>query len=371
MTWEGLQARPRLPWSLFGVATAAAVAGIVLLALAPREAVEDGDGSFALSAAFTVIPLAFGLVGAFVASRLPANPIGWLFLGVALVNGVYGLAYGWAGNGLPGESLADWVASWTSPLTPPLIVAALLVFPDGRVPGPRWRWALWAIAPVTALVLVQYALDVESLTAEPLYTPLFAAGAAALVVRFRRSHGVERQQVKWFAYSASLVAAYLIVAGVFTGLFGGEDSVAAGFVFASVFAFVPGAAGVAILRYRLYDIDVVIRRTLVYGALTATLAAAYLVTVLLIGLTVGESDLAIAVSTLAVAGLFGPARARIQGAVDRRFYRRRYDAARTLELFSARLRDELDLEALGADLNRVVSETVQPEHVSLWLKGTS
>jgi hypothetical protein len=202
-----------------------------------------------------------------------------------------------------------------------------------------------------------------------MYALIIIAGAAALVVRFRRSHGVERQQVKWFAYAASLVAAFLLV-GAVVGIFAGDGGVVPGFVFAACLCAVPVATGVAILRHRLYDLDVVVNRTLVYGALTVTLGATYLALVLLVGLAVGHSGLAVAVSTLAVAGLFGPARARIQAVVDRRFYRRRYDAALTLAAFSARLRDELDLAALADELRGVVGETVQPAHVSLWLRST-
>jgi hypothetical protein len=391
----------RLPWTLFGAGALLSATGIALLAQVPAEALDRANTSFALQVLFAAVLLVFGLVGAVVASRLPANPIGWLFLALALLDAVFELAYGYTHytlsadpGALPGVRWAAWVADWTSPLSPPFLVAALLLFPDGRPPGPRWRWVLWLCAPLLALILLQYALapgpidEFPSLTnpvglegarglsdveAEPLAFALLLAAAAALVVRFRRSHGVERQQVKWFAYAASVMAAFLVLASLGDALFGGEDSddsIAAGFLFAVCISGVPVAAGIAILRYRLYDIDVVIRRTLVYGTLSATLAAGYLGCVLLSQLVIGaQSDLAIAASTLSMATLFRPARARIQSAVDRRFYRSRYDASRTLEEFGARLRDELDLEALGDDLRGVVEETMQPAHVSLWLRS--
>jgi hypothetical protein len=204
------------------------------------------------------------------------------------------------------------------------------------------------------------------------FIALFAGillGAAALVARFRRARGDERQQLKWFASAGALFALACLVA--LTPWFGSSDTTGQLLILLA-FAAIPIAAGVAILKYRLYDIDLVIRRTLVYGGLTALLAGAYLAGVLLLQLALSplteRSDLAIAGSTLAVAALFRPARARVQAAVDRRFYRRRYDAERTLESFGARLRDEVDLEALGGELRAVVSETMQPVHISLWLR---
>ena len=388
----------RLPWVLLAAAAAMSITGVVLSA--PADARQNADESFGLTVAFVTVLLVFGLVGAVVAARLPANAIGWLFLVLALLEGVYELAAGYARHALfvdpgslPGATWAAWTSHWLSPLSPLLLVAALLLFPDGRPPTPRWRWVLWACGPLLVLILLEYAvapgpLDgfptlsnpaalegaawLAELDSGPFVGALFVAAAVSLVIRFRRSHGVERQQVKWFAFAAGVLVAFLIVVGAALRLVGedsGDDSIVGGFLFAAVISGVPISTGIAILRHRLYDIDVVINRTLVYGSLTATLGATYLALVLLIGLAVRESSFAVAVSTLAVAGLFRPARVRIQAVVDHRFYRRRYDAARTLEAFGARLRDELDLETLGADVRGVVRDTVQPAHVSLWLRS--
>jgi hypothetical protein len=214
-------------------------------------------------------------------------------------------------------------------------------------------------------------LDVLETLVFALYFPLLFAAAASLVVRFRRSGSVERQQIKWLALAALVIPVWFLtnspVEALSTSLFAVMDAL-------FVFALIPLAAGVAILRYRLYDVDVIINRALVYGSLTATLVLVYLGGVVALQaalrvLTGQESTLAVVASTLAIAALFGPLRRRVQAFVDRRFYRRKYDAAKTLEVFGAKLRDETDLGRLGDDLVSVVRETVQPSHASLWLRG--
>ena len=294
-----------------------------------------------------------------------------------------------------------WLDDWLGDVWIAIVgVWIPLLFPDGRLPSRRWRAVAWFGTAAFAVGVLARAFGAHELDtsapghhANPFALPGAAGDAlgaligpasiayalavlgamAGLVVRLRRSRGVERLQLKWFAYVASLMLVALLLAALSLAVHGpAGDAVGSvgwgAFLLLVVFG-LPAAMGASILRHRLYDIDVVINRTLVYGALTGTLGVTYLALVLLIGLTVGQSNVAIAVSTLAVAALFRPARARIQGAVDRRFYRRRYDATQTLEAFGGRLRDELDLEALGADLRRVVQDTVQPAHVSLWLRS--
>jgi hypothetical protein len=388
-------------WGLFALFLALSAAGVALLAQVPGEALERSDDSFVLSLTFVCVLVVFGAVGALVASRMPRNPIGWLFLGLALIEGVYELAYGYAWYSLtvaapdvwPLTDHAAWVADWTSPLSPVLLMLVLVLFPTGRPPSPRWNPVVWSAGVLAAFVLADYALEpgpldefpavanpvadelprwLGSVPSDPVVFAAILLGVASLIVRFRGSAGVERQQLKWFAYAAGVMAAFFVLGSLVGALIddSGTESTAAGFAFAAVISGLPITVGIAILRHRLYDIDVVIRRTLVYGSLTATLAAGYLGCVLLAQLIIGaQSDLAIAGSTLAMAALFRPARARIQAAVDRRFYRRRYDATQTLEAFGARLREQLDLEAVAGDLRGVVGETLRPAHVSVWLRS--
>jgi hypothetical protein len=380
---------PRLAWGLFGLWVALAV----LAGYYATRSDEAFEGLFML--ALTV----FALVGALVASRQPRNPIGWILQAVVLFSALTSVMIGYTSTADDPAVVAVWLDDWIGDVWIGLIAVGIpLLYPDGRLPSRRWRPWAWLATGVFALGILGRALGDRELDTEAPGTwenPYAVSGSAgdvmagiasaslliyglpaliavaALVARLRRSRGVERQQLKWFAYVGVLLMAALVVSAISLvshdfyalGVIGWSS-----FLALSTFG-LPLAIGTAILRHRLYDIDLVINRTLVYGALTATLGATYLALVLLIGLTLGTSNLAIAVSTLAVAALFRPARARIQAVVDRRFYRRRYDAQRTLEAFGGRLRDELDLDALQRELRGVIADTVQPAHVSLWLRS--
>jgi hypothetical protein len=347
-------------------------------------------------AAFMLLGVAAATTGAIVAGRARGNAIGPLLLalgagvGSTLALGAYAqLSVKTSLGPLPAVNWVGWFGDWPSiAILWGVPAFLLLLFPDGHLISPRWAPAAWFTAIGVALATVSGALlpgEVQGVSnparvagtagdvvrvvqdvTDFLALPVLLVAASALIVRLRRSRGVERLQLKWFTYAAA-------VSGVGLGLTTFTHGAVAGasFVVGLIgLILLPITAGVAILRYRLYDIEVVIRRTLIYAGLTIALGATYLALVLLVGLAVGRSGFAVAVSTLAVAALFRPLRARIQGAVDRRFYRRRYDAALTLEAFGAHLRHELDLETLTADIRDVVRDTVQPTHVSVWLRST-
>jgi hypothetical protein len=356
--------------------------------------------------------LVFALVGALIASRRPENPIGWLcladgFLWMSTNMLDYYSVYGTAKPGslpfpLGTAAINNWL--WV-PSVGLLATYVFLLFPDGRLPSRRWRPLAWLSGVVIVSVSVGVMLSPGSLDMPrgirnpfgleavpwvttvayailPLLPLCMLASALSLVLRYRRSKGDERQQIKWIAFAASLVALVYLIAMVASFIHPSEAWTTVGSVWwlnlltiAALLSFVtiPIAVGFAVLKYRLYEIDLIINRTLVYGSLTVTLVALYFGGIvvlqrLFVLLTGQQSTLAVVASTLLIAALFTPLRRRIQGFIDRRFYRRKYDARKTLEAFSARLRDETDLQAVSDDLVGVVRETMQPAHVSIWLR---
>jgi hypothetical protein len=346
-----------------------------------------------------VLILAFSTVGALVASNRPENTIGWLFLSGAFVwivgeltleYGVYALITD--PGALPAGVWAAWFGAWARGLGWFLLVSFLL-FTTGRLPSPRWRPVLWGTAgsvvlftlaswlsPKTndlRLTSVRNLLGLESEIMGLLYElfnytfplPIVTSGAA-VIVRFRRSRGDERQQLKWFAY---VVAVMIVVFVTWFSFALAELVPTSSLMYEAPLIGVPVATGIAILKYRLYDTDLIVNRTLVYGSLTLVLALMYFCGIvilqrLFVALTGQQSTVAVVASTLLIAALFTPLRRRIQSFIDRRFYRNKYDARKTLAAFSAKLRDETDLDALSGDLIAVVRETMQPAHVSLWLR---
>jgi hypothetical protein len=338
-------------------------------------------------------------VGAVLASRRPAHPVGWLLLALGLLLNASGVASAYADYGLlarPGALPAAREVSLSLPaiVVPVLAVLGfvLLLTPTGSLPSPRWRWWARAAAVAPAVSLLAFVLaprsfdqaarapenpfDLTGLGGALLvvYRLAFAVtnlavvvGAGSLVVRFRRARGGERQQLRWVALAAvlTLLGSVALLAAVAVG----TSPALLGWVAGVYVAVLPVALGAAILRYRLYDLDRIISRALAYGLLTVVLGGGYAVVVLGLGQLLGQgSSLAVAAATLAVAALFQPARRRVQQAVDRRFNRRRHDAAQSIEAFSGRLRDQVDLDTLTAELLGVVDQTMQPTRASLWLR---
>jgi hypothetical protein len=343
---------------------------------------------------------AFAVVGALVVAKRPANPVGWILATVALMVAVFPAgdsyaAYVMSTRGRPDALavLGAWAQGWYWYLLISLVFVYLpLLFPDGRLPSRRWLWVAVVPGIGTLAIVVLGALS-DTLTGQNVHyrienplgieglapverLPVFGAlgvflgigiigAVASVVVRFRRSRGIERQQMKWFLYPASFLWMFFVVDYL--------PAIAGNAFFAAVVIGQPVAIGIAVLRYRLYEIDIIVNRTLVYGSLTSALVALYFGSIILLQrffvLVTGErSTLAVVASTLLIAALFNPLRRRIQAFIDRRFYRKKYDASKTLEAFSARLREETDLSELADDLVGVVGETMQPAHISLWLR---
>jgi hypothetical protein len=351
--------------------------------------------------------LAFSTVGALIVARLPGNPIGWILCAAGLSIGFTTLASGYAVFSLaahdlmPGTEWAAWFAYWIwVPGVGPAMTFGLLLFPDGRPPTRRWR--IGGLLAAVSLAALGFGLAftpgplpdypevdnpvgvafIEGSALEDggvgwfLLSACVVICAVSMAVRYRRTTGEQRQQIKWFVFASVLIAggwaASWAAQDAASGSAGAWGVVSLMLGIGSLLG-IPAAVGIAILRHHLYDIDVIINRTLVYGSLTASLVAAYFGGVVGLQyafrvLTGGESQLAVVASTLAIAALFTPLRRRIQTFIDRQFYRKKYDARKTLEAFTSQLRDETNLEALSNDLVGVVRETMQPSHISLWLR---
>jgi hypothetical protein len=394
-----------LAWSLCALCVALAVASLILGLLNGRTLAEifiAGNITFA-----TWIG-SFSVIGALIVSHRPENPIGWIFLAVGFFYGLLSAGDQYAvyalltnPGSLPLGAEASWLGKWVwAPGLGLILVFLPLLFPDGHPSSHRWRPVGWlgglsiGLAVVSSMIVLwpergpalvtgdenpsHVAYVLVDFIAAPMMLLAGLGAVISLLVRFRRARGDERQQIKWFAAAALSLVWYLVfghIVGELLSAEGGLPEVTLPLSGLLVIPSIPIATGIAILRYRLYDIDLLINRTLVYGSLTATLALVYFGSVtatqtIFQTLTVQEKlpQLAVVGSTLVIAALFMPLRRRIQSFIDRRFYRRKYDARKTLEAFSAQLRDETDLDRLGDELMNAVQETMQPTHVSLWLR---
>ena len=395
----GSRGAVKIAWSVCGLT-------LVLIACAVALAALNRADLWGLS--YLAAMLLGAVVGGLVASSRPTNPVGWLIAGGALCWALQEFTSHYAIYGvltepgsLPAVRVMSWPPYWLPMLGVMLIFVFLpLYFPDGRLPSRRWRPVAWLAVFATAILALglgtspgdqetpgipnplgvealQLPYAVDDVGMPTLFLGLGLISAMSLVVRFRRSQGEERQQIKWVAYAAVLAISFMFISlGIFLeGVFGWEEEFDVVFTVLApvVFGIQWVAIAIAILRHRHYDLDLLINRTLVYGSLTATLVTVYFGGIVLLQrvfvvLTGEKSTLAVVASTLVIAALFNPLRRRIQSFIDRRFYRRKYDAAKTLAAFNARLRDETDLHTLTDDLVGVVKETMQPEHVSVWLR---
>jgi hypothetical protein len=396
----GFQARTtaRLAWLVCGLSLTLLGAGLVLLWTRPDGPLPEGYASRAEQAISLVGLLGPPLLGGLLGARRPANPYGWLWaaygLGWAVVGftNAYAIYVSASGAGMPWASSIAWVGRVAFVPLLGLTVLILLLFPDGRPPSRRWRWVTRAIGVAVVVTTIAGGL-LPADKGDPIGNPLAVQGsieeladtivnvgitalflaillsAVSLLLRFRRARGLQRQQLKWLAFGGGFLAAYILLDMISQVPPGLVDALIEALTFSALYV----GVGMAVLRYRLYDIDRLINRTLVYGLLTALLAGVYAGAVLVLGQVFGgvagdPPSWAVAGATLAVAALFQPARRRIQALVDRRFNRRKYDAVTTVEAFSTRLHQQIDLDTLSAELLATVDQTMQPTTASLWLR---
>ena len=397
-----------LAWGLFGVISSAAILQLGIN-LVERGANATGF-ELAQAVSWVAVPVVFSLVGALILSRQPRNPIGWLLMCPAIVMVIPVESYLSQFPIAPARPgflllLALWYGQWSWLLLIFPILFIPLLFPTGRPPSPRWRWLIVAGVAMCAFLFfgATFVTELGPISGEfaeawtvpnpigflrpdvytfPIVPWFISLGiitilcTASLFVRYRRAAAVERQQIKWLLFACGLFAAIYVSGSFRTEEYNRFNEVVDALLFLLAMPMIPVAIGIAILRYRLWDIDVIIRKTLVYGALTATLALVFFGGVTLLQQVVGrltgteDSPIAIVLSTLGIAALFSPLRRRIQDFIDRRFYRQKYNAEQALADFAATARNETDLEALSGKLVEVVQETMQPERLGLWLKHT-
>jgi hypothetical protein len=361
-----------------------------------------GGADTYLVVVFVLMMTGLASMGLLITSQRPRNPIGWLLLVAAVMFGISIMGGGYAelsvsryGRDLPLTTFFAWITGWTlAPAIGSLVILMPLLFPTGRLPSPRW-WPILILAVLGPLAAAAYTafqpgpmdvpgnivnpvgipgagplLDIVNLLSIATAAPALLLVILSLVLRYRRGDAVEREQIKWFAYPASVAAVASAIGLPSIGLI---SDIAWTIAF-SAMSLVPVAIAIAILRHRLFDIDVIINRTLVYGALSVLLAAVYIGSVLLLQELLRplapDSGLAVAASTLAVVALFQPLRRRIQAVVDRRFYRSRYDAEQIVHAFAGTLRDKVDLSALTDELVNVVDQSVRPARARVWLRQT-
>ena len=396
-----------LGWVLWLLDAAVIIAGIVLFALTPEgNSPKAMVGTISLVGAF----FAFPTMGALIISRRPSNTVGWIFCAIGLGTACTSFAAAFVHHALANHTDADTIVGLVDalgntvwPLNLGLGGFLLYLFPNGRLPSPRWRYVFWldvltvAIAVLTGLVMPGYletndrvlnpfgipgagpVLGAINLVGGPLFILCMLASVVAIIVRYVTSRDIQRQQIKWFALGTAAMVAILVPTIIFIP----EENVLSNVTFALGILMLPVGAGIGVLRYRLYDIDVLINRTLVYGSLTAVLAGVYFAGVVgaqnLINVISGralsaqqgqESPVLIVVTTLLIAALFQPLRRCFQRFIDRRFYRSRYDAKKMLDKFGMSLRSEVELTHLTASLLETIEQTMHPAHISLWLRAT-